>query len=292
MNGVLGDNFLEQSNGLDKVVWGLADMNPFTGVCHYSGRCDGYVRGCSSCPALRDAFSHLAHANISRKKRILEKFAPEFVAPTDWMYKKATRAYLLKNRPVHKILNPLSSKFFEANGKNATTDPNVLRATIIAANLDDKTKGVWTIVSELRKLLESRKIRLSLAGLAGTKLRKALEGADFYGQVSNQQVLSVLSETDVLLVPSLFENAGTVVAEAASQGVPSIARRVGGMPEMTNYGKTGYLFDEPEDLLSIFDSLTKKDLKRVGRLAKDWSQNLRPEIICAEYANQFLKSNR
>ena len=291
MNGILGDRFLEESKVLGKVVWGLADMNPFTGVCHYSGSCDGFLEGCSSCPALRTAFSGLAQSNVRRKERILEKLAPEFVAPTDWMYEKAKRSHLLRKRPVHKILNPLSNKFFEATGNRPTKEANVLRVTIIAASLDDPTKGVWTIVSELRKLIGLKKVRLSLAGLAGTKLRKALEGADFYGQISNQEILNVLAETDVLLVPSLFENAGTVVAEAASQGVPSIARRVGGMPEMTNYGHTGYLFDEPKDLLSIFDSLTKKDLESVGRLAKDWSQDLRPEIICAEYANQFLKSN-
>lgn len=292
MNGILGDRFMEQSNDIGKVVWGLADMNPFTGVCHYSGSCDGFVNGCSSCPALRSAFSGLAQMNVSRKERILEKLTPEFVAPTDWMFEQAKKSHLLKKRPVHKILNPLSNKFFEATGNRPTTEPTALSVTIIAASLDDPTKGVWTIVSELQKLIESKKIKLSLAGLASTKLRRALDGADFYGQISNQEILNVLAETNVLLVPSLFENAGTVVAEAASQGVPSIARRVGGMPEMTNYGHTGYLFDEPKDLLSIFDSLTKKDLKKVGRLAKDWSQNLRPEIICAEYANQFLKSNR
>jgi glycosyltransferase involved in cell wall biosynthesis len=100
--------------------------------------------------------------------------------------------------------------------------------------------------------------------------------------------MSQMREHDVLLVPSLFENAGTVVAEAASQGLPTIAREVGGMPEMTNYGESGYLFNTNEKLDEILDSMSTKELSSKGLLAKEWAQQLKPELIATQYAEAFL----
>jgi len=35
-----------------KIVWTLHDMNPFTGGCHYAGRCNKYEKSCGACPQL------------------------------------------------------------------------------------------------------------------------------------------------------------------------------------------------------------------------------------------------
>jgi glycosyltransferase involved in cell wall biosynthesis len=52
---------------------------------------------------------------------------------------------------------------------------------------------------------------------------------------------AALAEFDVVCVPSHQEPYGTVAAEAAARGVPVVASRVGGLPEVVVDGETGFL---------------------------------------------------
>ena len=128
-----------------------------------------------------------------------------------------------------------------------------------------------------------------MVGRASKKLGSQLPEAEFLGLMDSKSVIEVMQRHDVLVVPSLFETAGMVIAEAGSQGVTAIARRVGGMPEMTNYGETGFLFDTSSDLKQIINTVTSKELEAKGKLAKEWAQQLKPELIAAQYAEAFLK---
>jgi glycosyltransferase involved in cell wall biosynthesis len=53
----------------------------------------------------------------------------------------------------------------------------------------------------------------------------------------------VLSVADILLLPSELESFGLVALEAMACEVPVIATRVGGIPEVVDDGKDGFLFD-------------------------------------------------
>mgnify|MGYP000488652422 FL=1 len=288
MNGLLGENFLDRNPEIENLVWGLDDMNPFTGVCHYSGDCRGFESGCEGCPALRGSFAGGAQQNLQRKVAFADRFTPSYVAPTDWILQEFNSSLLGKDKESVKILNPLPSRFF-TEGKREDSKSAQLKLLIVAANLDDPTKGVWDVVDVLSELLQQSSVSLTMVGRASKKLGSQLPEAEFLGQMDAQSIIEVMNRHDVLLVPSLFENAGTVVAEAASQGLPTIARRVGGMPEMTNYGETGFLFETSSDLKQILNTVTSKELEAKGKLAKEWAQQLKPELIAAQYAEAFLK---
>lgn len=63
------------------------------------------------------------------------------------------------------------------------------------------------------------------------------------------------SEIDVLVVPSRWdEPLGRVVFEANSYGVPVISARAGGLSELVQEGRTGWLFP-PEDHLALADRI-------------------------------------
>ena len=287
MNGILGESFLKRNPNLHNLVWGLDDMNPFTGVCHYSAKCKGFETGCTTCPALRRPFEGMAAKNLRRKIQFSERFKPRYVAPTEWILNEFKSSILGENRESVKILNPLQSKFFEGR-RIESSKPRELRLLIIAADLDDPTKGVWNAVASLSKIMQDQAFSLTMIGRFSKKLASRLPGAKFLGHLDSMSIIEVMRQNDVLLVPSLFENAGTVVAEAASQGLPTIARRVGGMPEMTNYGETGYLFSDNYQLEQLLSSVTKTEIAEKGHLALEWSQELRPEKIAARYAQCFL----
>lgn len=55
------------------------------------------------------------------------------------------------------------------------------------------------------------------------------------------QVAPFLKAADLLLLPSQMESFGMVALEAMASGVPVVASRVGGLPEVVEHGVTGFL---------------------------------------------------
>lgn len=281
MNGMLGDLLHDDVTTEKPISWGLADMNPFTSVCHYSNECENYTVGCSMCPAVRTIFRRGVEQHFEWKRQIIEKLQPVFVSPTDWMWQKAKSASLTKRSRIEKILNPLPFEFFSEVIDKRKSD--YLGVLVVAARLDDRVKGVWREVETLNRLSKNSRINLTMIGLASERLKQNMPEVSFLGHLRSQEVMREMDANDILLVPSLEENAGTVVAEAASRGLPAIARRVGGMPEMTNYGQSGYLFSSSEELIDIFQSLEFSEILSKGQMARDWSIKLRPDKVALEH---------
>lgn len=81
---------------------------------------------------------------------------------------------------------------------------------------------------------------------------------------------------DVSVVPSLEEGFGNVAVESMAMGVPVVASRVGGLPEIVQDGETGFLVDAanpPEIGRRVGDLLRDPDLRRrLGQEAKTKSR--------------------
>ena len=287
MNGLLGRQLFRDSPRQGNLVWGLDDMNPFTGVCHYSGNCRGHEFGCQDCPAVRGIFKSTPVQSLRHKISLANALDARYVAPTDWILEQFNASELGRGRVADKILNPLPDRFFSGPPR-LTKSHGDLKLLLVAANLDDATKGVWSIADELSKISNQQNVSLTLVGRASGKLRLKLSNSLFLGTIPNTDVSEIIQGQDALIVPSLSENAGTVVAEAASQGVPSIARAVGGMPEMTNYGESGFTFTDETELTDILNRVNHRDLARKGKMAIEWAQQLRPERIASKYAEKYL----
>ena len=58
---------------------------------------------------------------------------------------------------------------------------------------------------------------------------------------AQEEVLSLLSASDVFVLPSAQESFGLAALEAMACEVPVVASRVGGLPEVIEHGVTGYL---------------------------------------------------
>ena len=85
-----------------------------------------------------------------------------------------------------------------------------------------------------------------------------------------EQLLAVL---DILVLPSLNEAVGRIILEAAASGVPAIATRVGGVPEIVKDQETGLLVP-PQDASSLagalLDLLKNREKRlRLGQAAKE-----------------------
>jgi len=77
------------------------------------------------------------------------------------------------------------------------------------------------------------------------------DGVNVRGPVPHERVPHALASLDVLVVPSIWpENSPFVIHEAFLAGVPVIASRIGGIPELVDGGRGGLLFD-PGDSTSL-----------------------------------------
>jgi glycosyltransferase involved in cell wall biosynthesis len=65
------------------------------------------------------------------------------------------------------------------------------------------------------------------------------DGVRFLGWV--EELAPVLARWDVFVLPSLEEGFPMAVAEAMAAGLPVVATAVGGIPEIVEDGRTGYL---------------------------------------------------
>ena len=61
-----------------------------------------------------------------------------------------------------------------------------------------------------------------------------------------KQVVPILAQADLLLVTSLYESFSLAALEAMACGVPVLAPKVGGIPEVVVDGKTGFLYPADE----------------------------------------------
>ena len=105
---------------------------------------------------------------------------------------------------------------------------------------------------------------------------------------------SFFTNIDVLIVPSLWhEPLGRTILEAYAHGVPVVASDRGGIPEIVDAGKTGFIFnpDHPDTLVTILKKLKANPGLRegMGKNARGKSRDFLPERSMSEYRNTYLE---
>jgi N-acetyl-alpha-D-glucosaminyl L-malate synthase BshA len=81
-------------------------------------------------------------------------------------------------------------------------------------------------------------------------------GADVEYAGERLDIVDVLSQADVFLLPSATESFGLAALEAMACEVPVVASRVGGLPEVIDDGVTGFLHP-PDDIDGMAESIVR-----------------------------------
>lgn len=280
------------------IVWTLHDMWPFTAGCHYSGECEGFKGGCTTCPAIKPLFQNLATKNFAIKKSVFDGPRDNlvFVAPSQWMASMARSSEILRNQRIKVIPNPVargreqnpSSSSAEWRQQLEIEEGNFLVA-FSAANLADKRKNLDEVIEALSELSQSRsdlKIVLILMGSGSTPEVKSLTAMNL-GYLGKEALNTAVANCDVLINFSRDENLSMAGIESLAVGTPLVVLDSGGNPELVRDGETGFLVSDRKQLKNRIQELATRPglAKQMGQAAQeDFNSRFEASIV----ANQYL----
>ena len=107
-----------------------------------------------------------------------------------------------------------------------------------------RPEDVVLIFKEVHKHIKSKLLFLGVGkGIEEVRRLVEKEGLteDVYFWGTSRNIDPYMASADLFLLPSAQESFGLAALEAMSYGVPVIASDVGGLPELIEHGKTGYL---------------------------------------------------
>lgn len=277
------------------VVWTMHDIWPATGICHLAMDCRKFVSRCSNCRLLPGGGGEndLCFKTWRKKKTIYEKYDISFVACSKWLASEASKSSLLSGHPVTSIPNPIDMRMYcpgdrnmAANAVQLPIDKKVV--LFVSQRATNPNKGMDYLVKACRILLEKHpeiKDDMVVAVLGGHS-EDVVEQIPFkafsLGYVNDhKRIVDVYRSVDLFILPSLSENLPNTIMEAMACGVPSVGFRVGGIPEMIDHMKTGYVakYRDAKDLAEgIFWTLNIADrnfvkLECLKKVAANYSQH-------------------
>ncbi|MGB5848611.1 MAG: glycosyltransferase family 4 protein [Ignavibacteriaceae bacterium] len=245
------------------LVFTLHDMWAFTGGCHYNHGCEKFLDNCGNCPSLRFRKEYDYSREIySTKSTAYKDLNFRVVTPSNWLNSEAKKSSLFHNKKIQTIPNPINTEIFKPDEKlNSREKLNlpIDKSLILfgAMELTNERKGLRYLISALKIISEYKReylvnTNIVIIGLTGgMDLSEIPFQVHILGKITNEnKLVDCYNAADIYVAPSLQDNLPNTVIESLSCGTPVVAFNTGGMPDMIEHLKNGYLAElkSSEDL--------------------------------------------
>ncbi|MEY2941073.1 MAG: glycosyltransferase [Aquirufa sp.] len=247
--GFLSVGDIAQLTRLNKpVFWTLHDMWAFTGGCHHSGACEHFQQSCGDCKFLKNPNPNdLSHRMWEAKKTGFASKNLHIITCSDWLGNRAKQSSILGGHSVKTIPNAIDTEFFSPSANSLGLDPSKKYVLFVAMRVNAPAKG-FHLLKEALQFLDASTTELLIVG--GEVTEELPLKAHNFGQVSDPaKMRDIYAAADVFVTPSLEENLPNTIMEAMACGTACVGFEVGGIPEMIEHEKTGYVakaFDQAD----------------------------------------------
>lgn len=249
-----------------RIVWTLHDEWPYLGVCHYRGDCQ--ETECRHCPIFCGA---LPYKIYTHKHAMYQRWHPTFVGCSQWITDQAQQS--MPSEHVVHINNCIPSDLFHPTNmqqaRQTLSLPQDKRLLLFCSqNVTDERKGMAYLTEAIKALRGEGNgegaLHLVIVG-KNAELIPLPNGiqATCFGSVNEQTMPQLYNAADVFLTPSLQDNLPNTIAEAMSCGTPCVGFNVGGIPEMIDHQKNGYVarYRDAADLAEGIRFVLSHDLR-------------------------------
>jgi glycogen synthase len=166
----------------------------------------------------------------------------------------------------------------EFAGRPARPPASECRTVLFVGRLYPEQKGLDPLVRAFALLPKELGLRLRLVGedwggrALVARLARELGLEDritMTGPLPRTELLREYASADLFVLPSLFEPYGIVLTEAMASGLPIVASRVGGIPEVVSEGENALLCppNDPQSLATALERLARDGALR-ARLSR------------------------
>jgi glycosyltransferase involved in cell wall biosynthesis len=305
--GYIKFDILKSICRIKPVILTLHDMWPFTGHCSHSYDCEKWKNECRKCPHLNTypkVFIDTSSFLLDKKKDIYNIIENKLTitVPCKWMKEKISQSILKNMNYKHinnfadlSIFKPLNSITMR-NKYNLSTNKFVI--CFSGGFLNTKNKGI-NYLFEALSIMNTDKEKLFLLTLGGKKDYsfniQDINGLNISYKNNEAELAEIYSLSDIYVLPSLAETSSLVTIESLACGLPVVAFKIGGVPEIIDHKENGYLC-EPENSKSLcegikyFMKLSLREQNSYREKAREKVEKLHNEATIMNHYIELYKS--
>lgn len=232
------------------------DMNHFTGGCHFSWGCEGYITGCDEkCPAILEADEKVvAKNNFDRKYENAKKANFQIIAGSGLTLSQAQNSKIYKDQKIiHNINSLIDTKLL--NDKNKSIAKRIFSLSddcfyILtgAQNMEDPRKGFSYLLGALKILDKELPLELKekiVLLVVSNSVNEEFDQVTFKKQkidyIKDYRLLALLYQAADIFINSSIEDSGPMmVSEALACGTPVVGFDTGVVTNMVIDDYNGY----------------------------------------------------
>ena len=222
------------------------------------------------------------------------KKVDQFIAPSEYMKKVCIEMGISapKIEVIYNFIDKITSA--STTKSNQTNAENLDNSYLLYFGRISSEKGITVLLEAMKKIKQNLKLKIVGTGPEYLMIKKYVDeiianGKNVYhsqkevdieivGPKYGDELRNIIKGSKAVVIPSIWpENMPLSLLEAMLVGKPVIASRVGGMPEIIEDGKNGFLFSsgDSEELVVKIDELDKIDLHEIKKYAKKTIKGLR-----------------
>ena len=243
---------LPELTALKPTIWTLHDTQSFAGHCGFSLDCNKWEsEECINCPYV-SLYQSLpfdtANFIYKNKKHIYENMASDtvLVSPSNWVIDNAKKS-ILRDYDIRLINNGIDNSIYKPYNKADVRDelnlPKDKKILMFACDGGDASpwKG-GEYIKEVYETFSSNKDLFFMVIGGGSEKELLNNNYLKVPYISDESLLAkYYSASDLFIYPSKADNHPLAVLEALACGLPVITFNTGGIPEIVEHMKTGYV---------------------------------------------------